>query len=388
MSRRIVFAMTSAAGMTGGVATANLNVLHALVATAGSRGLALEVISFQEDEQARPSFLPREAIFRACRGRRSLFVGRVLLALLNRPLLVFDHVRLALVALPFARMGIQSFVLFAHGRAYWRSLRRLDRMTIEAATLVLTNSHFTLRKMRERIPGFGGRACPLGLSPLLPLNDEPPQPAINLALEATDGVTRPLGDQMFLLVGRLEPGEREKGHDPVLRALARLHSAHPGAQVVFAGPGADRERLARAAVALGVGSAVFLPGFVADPQLRALYSRCCAFVMPSRQEGFGLVYLEAMNHAKPCVGCFDDGAEDVIVHGCTGLLVRDPEDPAELVAILSSLLSNPALAAEMGRNGLERLHRHFTAAQYQQRIRDELDAILARHGGRLREVKA
>ncbi len=49
--------------------------------------------------------------------------------------------------------------------------------------------------------------------------------------------------------------------------------------------------------------------------LEQLYSQCYAFVVPSKQEGFGLVHLEAMNFGKPCVGCFDDGAADVNVDG-------------------------------------------------------------------------
>ena len=98
--------------------------------------------------------------------------------------------------------------------------------------------------------------------------------------------------------------------------------------------------------------------------------------MPSRQEGFGLVYLEAMNFAKPCLGCHDDGAEDVIVHEETGLLVRDPKDTAELIAALRRLLGHPEEAREMGRRGFERLHENFTAAHVQQRIRKQLEKIL------------
>ena len=75
--------------------------------------------------------------------------------------------------------------------------------------------------------------------------------------------------------------------------------------------------------------------------LSRLYSRCFAFVMPSLQEGFGLVYLEAMNYAKPCLGCSDQGTEDVIVPGETGVLVRDPGDDDELAGGIESLLADP-----------------------------------------------
>src|SRR5206468_9099843 len=110
--------------------------------------------------------------------------------------------------------------------------------------------------------------------------------------------------------------------------------------------------------------------------LKRLYRHCYAFTMPSKQEGFGMVYLEAMNYGKPCVGCFDDGGEDVIVHGETGHLVHDPEDPAELLSALESLIVSPERAREMGVNGFRRLHARFTPGQYQERIREQIGPLL------------
>ena len=98
--------------------------------------------------------------------------------------------------------------------------------------------------------------------------------------------------------------------------------------------------------------------------------------MPSKQEGFGLVYLEAMNFGKPCVGCFDDGAEDVIVHEQTGLLVRDPNDAQELLGVLRRLLSEPERARQMGSQGFARLHERFTAAHVQQRVYENIARVL------------
>lgn len=98
--------------------------------------------------------------------------------------------------------------------------------------------------------------------------------------------------------------------------------------------------------------------------------------MPSRQEGFGLVYLEAMNYGKPCVGCRDDGAEEVIEHERTGLLLRQPVTREELFACLGALLRDPQRAQEMGEHGFRRLHEEFTARQLQERIRRHISALL------------
>src|SRR5262249_16135693 len=240
-----------------------------------------------------------------------------------------DHVALALPALPLARARLVRTVVFAHGSESWKRIKRTSCWTLKSATLCLTNSDFTLRKMRERLAEVNAVACPLGLSPEIPLNTPEPGPFEGaLELEAADGSKRSIGEKMILMVARMHPREREKGHLAVLKVMPALLREHPSAQLVFAGPGEDIPALRAAALGANVGAYVFFPGFVPVEYLRRLYHRCYAFVMPSRQEGFGLAYLEAMNYAKPCIGCLDQGAEDVIIDDETGLLVREPDDSA------------------------------------------------------------
>ncbi|MCH7562947.1 MAG: glycosyltransferase family 4 protein, partial [Gemmatimonadetes bacterium] len=162
----------------------------------------------------------------------------------------------------------------------------------------------------------------------------------------------------------------------LIGVLPALLSTWPDVQLVFPGPGEDRNNLRALAARKGVAASVFLPGLVSNETLMRLYRRCYAFVMPSRQEGFGLVYLEAMNFGKPCVGCFDQGAAEVIVHGETGLLVEDPGDADELLGALHAILRQPEYAKELGRRGFQRLLEHFTATHVQACLKEKLAAIL------------
>lgn len=374
---QVLFAMTGARALCGGIAGANLNVLHALVELAQEKGARLTVFSFLEKESDRPEFLPGWVDFRAFEGSRSRFAAHLLLAARGRPVFCFDHVRLALPLLPLAALGLEKMVIFAHGRESWNRLRMTSRWLFRAATMCLTNSEFTLRKIRSELGAFNGQTCLLGLSPDFALNKEVPDPPpIPVELVAADGEARTLGDRVLLLVGRMDSREAQKGHRTLIRILPELFAEFPTVQLVFPGPGDDRSNLQELAQRKGVASSVFLPGFVSVETLQCLYRKCYAFVMPSTQEGFGLAYLEAMNYGKPCVGCFEQGAEDVIVHGETGFLIRDANDSAEILGVLRALLSDPKSAAALGRAGFERLHECFTSDHVRTRIKGQISRLL------------
>jgi phosphatidylinositol alpha-1,6-mannosyltransferase len=367
--------MTGAYGLCGGIATANRNVLQALFEISQERNQPLSILSLLEQPADRPP-LPEHVSFRAFSGSKSRFALALLRACARRPLICFDHVTLALPVLPLAAASVVRTVILAHGSEAWRHVRRSSRLSFRCATLTLTNSEFTLRKMQSRLGRFRSTACPLGLSPEFSQGMTSDSPARMIELEAADGRRYPLGARALLLVARLDPREGGKGHAELIAVLPRLLEHFPDVQLVFAGPGSGREPLEQQARQSGVAHAVFFPGRVEGRTLNDLYRQCYAFVMPSRQEGFGLVYLEAMSFAKPCLGCFDDGAEDVVVDGETGRLIHDPRDPQELLGALRSLLENPARAARLGENGRRRLQANFTAEHHRDRFRTAIAELL------------
>src|ERR1043166_10198184 len=93
-------------------------------------------------------------------------------------------------------------------------------------------------------------------------------------------------------------------------------------------------------------------------ELASCYGHCELFALPSRGEGFGLVYLEAMACGKPVIGGAHGGAPEVIEDGKTGYLVPHG-DAGQLAAAVETLLANPALAQEIGRRGKQRVENEF-----------------------------
>src|SRR5262249_54088385 len=117
----------------------------------------------------------------------------------------------------------------------------------------------------------------------------------------------PCAGPFALIVGRMMAEERYKGHDLLIDIWPSVVAAVPGAGLVVVGDGDDRARLhARAA---SLGDRVSFTGHVSDGALARLYRDCAFFVMPSRDEGFGLVFLEAMQAGKACIGAMGAAAE-------------------------------------------------------------------------------
>jgi phosphatidylinositol alpha-1,6-mannosyltransferase len=221
-------------------------------------------------------------------------------------------------------------------------------------------------------PGTRIDPCELGLDELgLPLEASE---KLN-SLPDAFGVSQSLGERIVLIVSRLSASERYKGHDQLIAIMPSLLKQVPDAQLIIVGSGNDAERLKSAARKSGAGAAILFTGFASPGLLAALYSRCRLFAMPSRGEGFGLVYLEAMRFAKPCVASRLDAGAEVVADGCTGLLV-DPADAEELSSAVARFLRDEVLATQLGQAGFARLNQRYRFQHYRARLQEKLSRVI------------
>ncbi len=348
-------------GDLGGVAHAGRLFAHALAEYAAEHGQPFEVLSLGEPGERRFPFPVR--FFAQDRTRFAAAVMRR--QLVGKPrLLFFDHLGPARAQALLPGFVRAPYVVFIHGIEVWKPLEAQRRRALAGAIRVLTNSETTARQAAPYLPA---RVKPLPVHLAL-------EPAAD-AGEADAALLARAGAGFVLTVGRL--GTDRKGYDELLAALPALRELAPNARLVVAGGGSDQPRLEALARDLGVAGAVLFTGQISDATLAALYERAAVFTLPSRVEGFGLVFVEAMRAGKPCVALAGTAPAEIVVHGETGLHASDAE-PATLASALARLLANPDEAARLGEAGRRRYQERFTAAAFAARLRPHLDALLAR----------
>lgn len=375
MTGRCLLAITGAFHLDGGIAAVNRLVIHAL----GERNLTTDVLALNEARGVTQDVrytAARCTSYSTYGGDKASFTSAVGKMLLRHQYdyVMFDHINLAFIGalLRFSRkcnyhvwvFGIEAFP----PKPDWKG-----RLGLLGAKKVLAISRFTLSRITSQFPDLPIELCELALDPIRHSVDLPPEPEIrvpSIDLLAVDGSKQSIGPRCVLHVGRMVSRDRYKGQDSLLRAFPAIAAQYPDAQLVLAGQGDDYESIYAKARSLSpaLQGRVFMPGFVDSELLNQLYHACYLFAMPSVGEGFGLVFLEAMSRAKPCIGGNRDATSCVIENDVTGLLVDDPRSPEQVAGAILRLLKSPEQARAMGLAGYDRVRSRFLYPHFASRF--------------------
>jgi glycosyltransferase involved in cell wall biosynthesis len=219
-----------------------------------------------------------------------------------------------------------------HGVDAWNITNPLLKTSLQEADLILSVSNYTREQLLKE----------QNLNPkkvvILPNTFNSDQFQIALKPDYLLKKYNLLSDQKIILtVARLSEAERYKGYDQIIKALPRILEIIPNIHYIIVGKGADRARIEKLITDLNLGNYVTLAGFIPDEELCDYYNLCDVFAMPSKGEGFGIVYLEALACGKPVLGGNKDGAIDALCNGELGALV-DPDNLEEIAETLIKII--------------------------------------------------
>jgi phosphatidylinositol alpha-1,6-mannosyltransferase len=254
---------------------------------------------------------------------------------------------------PFFRSPKAKRILYLHGIESWKRQDLLTQRMLRRVTIFLTNSDYTWSRFLSYHPEFGsGRhlTVPLGIGhsvvDRLPLPDVRPT---------------------VVMVGRIAGQEDYKGHRQVIEAWPLVLRQIPNARLWIVGDGDLRSEFEALVQRNSLAKSVTFWGAVSEKEKEVLLleSRCLA--LPSRAEGFGLVYLEAMRLGRPCLVSTVDAGREVVNPPEAGL-DADPGKPDELAAALCRLLSDGAEWERWSAQARGRYESKYTAKHFQDRL--------------------
>ncbi|MBD1844396.1 glycosyltransferase family 4 protein [Cyanobacteria bacterium FACHB-63] len=292
--------------------------------------LSADIFLLRDSVSVENPFASERSRFHYCKAR-SPRLGRIKLAialfthlLKHRPDRVFcGHILLAPLIQTLCKPLEIPYTVLTYGKEVWEPLPSAKQRALQNADRIWAISRYS----RDR-------ACAAnGIEP----------EKVDFLFCAVDGsVFQPQAKDSKLLqkyqlenckilmtVARLWSGDPYKGVDVTIRALPQILRVFPDVKYLVVGRGDDQPRLAELAEELGVSDLIVFAGFVATEELPKHYCLADAYVMPS-QEGFGIVYLEAMASGVPVLSGDADGSADPLQDGRLGWRVphRDPDEVA------------------------------------------------------------
>ena len=274
-------------------------------------------------------------------------------------ILLVWHLHLLKLA-PLVAGAAARVVVFLHGIEAWRPQDSLTRWALGKVDLFLSNSDHTWERFADFNPAFRGTA----------------HATVHLGAREPAGerVRGPDATPIALMLGRMLRGEDYKGHRQLIEAWPRVLEMSPDAELWIAGDGDLRPALEQLVRTRGLGARVRFWGCISEERKERLIEQCRCLAMPSRGEGFGLVYLEAMRLGRPCLVGDRDGGREVVNPPEAGLAV-DPDDPRQLAAAVSQLLTPGSDWDDWSLAARRRYESGFTAQHFRERLNAALFAL-------------
>jgi len=331
----IVFTYLTAFSRNGGIEKFNKTFVYLLSRMV--RNGHFKLLSVY-DHQADAHYL-NSAHFKGFKGKRLGFMLRIWKSIFSADVLIIGHINLAVVAIVAKLLNPRiKLIVVAHGIEVWQPLG-YKRKALQWADRILAVSQFTAHKLvtvnkidSQKIHIFPNTIEPFFASPTLFQK--------SASLLQRYGIDNQ--QKVVLTVCRLSAVEAYKGYDRIIEGLPLIIKQFPNAVYLIVGKydAPEKLRLDGLVRSLNLEKKVKFTGFVPDSELTAHFLLGDVFAMPSKNEGFGIVFIEAMVCGLPVVAGNSDGSVDALANGELGSLVN-PDSASEIAnAIIKALHQN------------------------------------------------
>ncbi len=320
---------------------------------------------YDRDEHLMPKYLS-PGNFKGFSANRIQFIVAAIKLGRQCDTIVLSHINLAVVGLAIKLFNPKCHVmLIAHGIEVWRPVSLFKRLFLKKSDKIICVSQFTRAEV-VRWHKVNPAKCAVlnnAIDPFMKLPVNLGKPA---HLLERYGLTSQ-HDILFTLT-RLANTEQYKGYDQVIRSLCKLRLKFPGIRYVLGGQYDEKEklRITNLIKKHGVEELVILSGFISEEELAQHFLMADLFILPSKKEGFGIVFIEALACGLPVICGNTDGSLDAIKQGKLGTAIN-PDDPDELQTEVLKYLENRLSVVERGHLQQECLS-YFNSDSYTQQL--------------------
>ena len=313
---------------------------HSLNTLSDRNGWDFELWSlYDADQDLMPQYLP-ENKFHSFQKNNIRFILDILFLKKKPDIVILSHINLAIVGLILRIMKPRCKIwLVAHGIEVWRPLTLIKRLCLKSCNKIISVSSFTRQQMISRHAANPEKCVVLNnaIDPFMRLPSTFKKPERLMKKHRIN----PENQTIFTLT-RLASTEQYKGHDQVIKVISRIKYRFPGIRYILAGQYDHREeiRIQKLISEYNVDEEVILTSFLAENELADYFLLADLFVLPSKKEGFGIVFVEAMACGLPVICGNVDGSVDAIRGGQLGRAVN-PDDLEELEEAIVDYLETP-----------------------------------------------
>lgn len=340
--KRIMLAMLAAFSKTGGIEYVSRNWARCLSDLNDEHSIDLSILSLH-DQEADTRYTDANS-FRGYDGNKLLFVLNFVLTGLRSDVVILTHINLALPALLLKLISPgKKLILITHGIEVWRPLSGLKERLLKQTDMILPVSRYTAGRLKSIYPK-------LNTAIRVMVNHFDPFQHFGFSEQKRSAKRNQLGlkegDKLLITVCRLSAEEQYKGYDKVIEALPEVTSGNNiRYHIIGKYDQQESERIRQMITFSGLQKVVHLTGYVDTEELSDYYNAADLFIMPSKEEGFGIVFIEAMSYGLPVIAGNKDGSTEALADGALGTLA-DPDNIPELSMAISRELAVEKTNAE------------------------------------------
>jgi phosphatidylinositol alpha-1,6-mannosyltransferase len=366
MAKKVTLFTLQTFSTTGGIQKMTRTLGHSLHRVAQKNKWQFELWSaYDKPDDLMQQYLP-PTHFNGFGINRISFVLKTIFNPALLDIAILSHVNLAIVGhlLKFINPHCQIW-LVAHGIEVWRPLSFFRRTLLSRCDKVICVSNFTMQQMISR-HGINANKCVVLNNAIDPFIQLPRAFAKPEKLLQRYGLND--SDVVIFSLTRLACTEQYKGYDQVIRTLSSLKTKFPQIKYVLSGKYDQQEhtRIQKLVAEHGVKDQIILTGFIDEAELADHFLLADLFVLPSKKEGFGIVFIEAMACGLPVICGNADGSVDAIRNGELGEAI-DPDNLEQLNDMISKHLQNP-LTADKRKDLQQKCVTHFNEHDYMMKL--------------------